>query len=76
MCGIAEGSTPFARFLFEVHRARYTSRRLLPDLVHYRWEPEKGRLLPYLGGLFVYTTGWTILILTAATRVLIRRDLP
>ena len=49
---------------------------LLPDLLHYRWEPEKGRLLPYLGGLFIYTTGWTTLMLTAANRVLVRRDLP
>ncbi len=49
---------------------------LVPNLLHYRWEPEKGRFLAYLANLFLYTAGWAAVVLTIATHVLIRRDLP
>jgi len=48
---------------------------LLPDMVHYRWEPA-APLAPYLGLLTIYTAGWSTICLLIAWRFFERMDLP
>jgi ABC-type transport system involved in multi-copper enzyme maturation permease subunit len=49
---------------------------LLPDLLHYRWDPAAGQLLPYLASLLGYTIGWSTLCLIIAAALFERMDLP
>ena len=49
---------------------------LLPNLLHYRWEPSPPGFGSYLGNLLLYTTGWCALSLALAYVILRRRDLP
>jgi ABC-type transport system involved in multi-copper enzyme maturation permease subunit len=48
---------------------------LLPDLLHYRWEPASG-LGGYLGLLTMYTVGWSTICLLIAWRFFEYMDLP
>jgi ABC-type transport system involved in multi-copper enzyme maturation permease subunit len=49
---------------------------IVPDLLHFRWEPATGQLLAFLTELLLYAVGWTILILALANVIIERRDLP
>lgn len=48
---------------------------LVPDLLHYRWDPSDGHLMKYLAGLLAYTAGWSTLFMLGGHFVLRQRDL-
>jgi ABC-type transport system involved in multi-copper enzyme maturation permease subunit len=48
---------------------------LVPDLLHYRWEPKEGARLMTLLHLAIYTAGWSIILLVAAREIMVRKDL-
>jgi ABC-type transport system involved in multi-copper enzyme maturation permease subunit len=72
-CGLAvlawAGFYPWPRIGMEI------AYHLLPDLLHFRWEPAEG-FAGFLAGLLMYTAGWSALALTGANWILGRQDLP
>lgn len=48
---------------------------LIPDLLHYRWEPTPGLRSGYLGNLALYTAGWSVLLLGFSRTFLVYKDL-
>jgi Cu-processing system permease protein len=48
---------------------------IVPNLLHYRWEPA-GSMLAYAGALAIYTAGWSSLCLLIAWALFVRQDLP
>jgi Cu-processing system permease protein len=48
---------------------------LLPNLLHYRWQPVQGPMMTYAGMLAVYTAGWVGVCLVIAWGIFSRQDL-
>jgi ABC-type transport system involved in multi-copper enzyme maturation permease subunit len=52
-----------------------TAHYLVPDLLHYRWEPPPGLRGGYLADLLIYTAGWCTLFLGLSRTILVYKDL-
>jgi len=48
---------------------------LVPDLLHFRWEPKEKARLPALLHLALYTAGWSIMLLIVGREIMMRKDL-
>jgi hypothetical protein len=49
---------------------------VVPNLLHYRWEPTDGGLFIYLLPLAAYTAGWVTILILITWGFFVRKDLP
>lgn len=52
-----------------------TAYHLLPNLLHYRWDPIAGSPYAYAAALAVYTAGWSMVCLLIGWALFVRKDL-
>ena len=49
---------------------------VVPNLLHFRWEPTGGGLAPYFLTLTGYTAGWVTILIVITWAFFVRKDLP